>query len=145
MSTQEHHRSLTRNQALVYEALRHARSPLSAYTILDRLRGHGLRAPLQVYRALGKLISLDLVHRLESLNAFIACRDAGCESHQSPAFAVCDRCGQVTEFADPKIERRLRGWARENGFSLADSTIELRGSCRSCLTPRSTDLQHGEG
>ena len=39
---------LTKNQSLVYDALTGADGPLSAYTILDRLRGRGFRAPLQV-------------------------------------------------------------------------------------------------
>ena len=47
---------LTRNQSLVLDALTHAEAPLSAYTILDKLRDHGFRAPLQVYRALEKLL-----------------------------------------------------------------------------------------
>src|SRR5690606_26549261 len=46
---------LTKNQALVLNALSRAEGPLSAYTILDRLRDDGFRAPLQVYRALEKL------------------------------------------------------------------------------------------
>src|SRR5690606_24509193 len=46
---------LTRNQELVLGTLAHAEAPLSAYDILDRLRSEGLRAPLQVYRALDKL------------------------------------------------------------------------------------------
>ena len=57
---------LTKNQKLVMGALSNANGPLSAYTILDELREHGFRAPLQVYRALEKLVELGLVHRLES-------------------------------------------------------------------------------
>lgn len=64
---------LTKNQALVMGALTHSDGPLSAYTILDKLRDQGFRAPLQVYRALDKLLEYGLVHRLESLNAFVAC------------------------------------------------------------------------
>ena len=46
---------LTRNQELVLGTLAHATAPMSAYDILDKLRGDGLRAPLQIYRALEKL------------------------------------------------------------------------------------------
>src|SRR5690606_9624291 len=77
---------LTRNQTLVLDALEKADAPLSAYTILDRLRGDGLRAPLQVYRALEKLLSAGLVHRLESLNAFVACARPHCHAHGMIAF-----------------------------------------------------------
>ena len=65
---------LTRNQQLVYDALTGAKTPLSAYTLLDQLRDAGFRAPLQVYRALEKLIEIGQVHRLESINSFVACQ-----------------------------------------------------------------------
>jgi hypothetical protein len=68
--------------------------PLSAYTILDQLRDQGFRAPLQVYRALDKLVEFGLVHRLESLNAFVACRHPDCEDHETIAFMICEKCGR---------------------------------------------------
>ncbi|MCB1460156.1 MAG: transcriptional repressor, partial [Nitratireductor sp.] len=68
---------LTRNQLLVLNALVAAGGPLSAYGILDQLREEGFRAPLQVYRALEKLVDQGKVHRLESLNAFVACSHPG--------------------------------------------------------------------
>ena len=57
---------LTRNQALVLDRLEKAEGPLSAYALLDQLREEGLRAPLQVYRALDGLMQAGHVHRLES-------------------------------------------------------------------------------
>jgi len=56
------------------DLLKNNKVPLSAYDILDKLHDFGFRAPLQVYRALDKLIELGLVHRLETLNAFVACQ-----------------------------------------------------------------------
>ena len=70
---------LTRNQQLVYDALTGADTPLSAYSLLDQLRESGFRAPLQVYRALEKLIELGQVHRLESINSFVACQHSDCQ------------------------------------------------------------------
>ena len=66
---------LTRNQLCVLERLEASSGPLSAYTLLDQLRENGFRAPLQVYRALDTLIKGGFVHRLESLNAFVACAE----------------------------------------------------------------------
>ena len=61
---------LTNKQALVMNLLGKTKGPLSAYAILDQLHDSGFRGPVQVYRALEKLMELGLVHRLESLNAF---------------------------------------------------------------------------
>jgi Fur family zinc uptake transcriptional regulator len=124
---------LTKNQMLVLQALSRASGPLSAYTILDQLRDEGFRAPLQVYRALDKLLERGLVHRLESLNAFVACAHPHDHDHGLTAFAICERCGQVSEFSDEVVEARLSGWAGKNSFRPAKTTIEIRGCCASCL------------
>lgn len=123
---------LTKNQNLVFDALMDAKVPLSAYSILDLLREHGFRAPLQVYRALEKLVELGVVHRLESLNAFVACQHPNCEGHSIMAFAICETCGSVSELSDPNLESRLEELAIQQGFSMQKSVIELRGQCEAC-------------
>ncbi|MGA1834161.1 Fur family transcriptional regulator [Rhizobium wenxiniae] len=125
---------LTRNQRLVLTVLEEADQPLSAYRILDNLRQEGLKAPLQIYRALERLMDMGRVHRLESLNAFVICTHA-CAGHvhrHFTAFQICDACGQVEEFHDDQIERELLRHARKTGFVIRNSTIESRGICRKC-------------
>lgn len=131
--TSAHDHQLTRNQTLVLDALAKADGPLSAYTILDRLRGDGFRAPLQVYRALEKLLGAGLVHRLESLNAFVACAHPHCHEQGMIAFAICEGCGQVDEFSDAVVEERLGAWSKDNSFRTEKTTIEIRGRCASCI------------
>ena len=130
----EHPADLTRNQDLVLQTLNEADIPLSAYDILDRLRSAGLRAPPQVYRALDKLVDAGLAHRLESLNAFVCCANA--EKHARTrgvaAFAICNVCRRVDEFADEVVEARLAAWAATHDFDLTQTTIELRGTCTDC-------------
>jgi len=123
---------LTRNQALVYGTLHDAHGPLSAYAILDRLRPDGLRAPQQIYRALDKLMEFGLIHRLESLNAFVACSHPAHEGHSVVAFAICEACGNVSEFSEAALAEHLRRWADETGFRIKKSTIEVRGLCDGC-------------
>lgn len=124
---------LTRNQGLVLGTLTQSVGPLSAYDILDKLRADGLRAPLQIYRALDKLVERGLAHRLESLNAFVACADAHCHRKGLIAFAICEGCGKVDEFADAVIEERLGDWAGAKGFKVERTTMEIRGKCETCL------------
>ena len=123
---------LTRNQMLVFEALSGAAQPMSAYVILDRLRDSGLRAPLQVYRALDRLIEAGLVHRLESLNAFVACAHQHCHDDCASAFAICEKCGSVTEFSDDGVMQRLRGWSGKAKFAPSKMVVEVRGICAAC-------------
>ena len=123
---------LTRNQHLVLDALTGAMGPLSAYGILDRVRGDGIKAPLQIYRALDKLVAMGLAHRLESLNAFVCCADAHCHEAGTIAFAICERCGHVEEFAEPALEGQLKRWSKASGFRPSRMTLELRGLCKAC-------------
>lgn len=128
---------LTRNQALVLEQLTQAAKPLSAYAILDELRGEGLKAPLQVYRALEKLVETGQVHRLESLNAFIACAHQTCTKHQGVhsgivGFAVCEGCGAAQEFMSPAIETQIEDWCSAKSFAREKTTFEIRGLCKAC-------------
>lgn len=133
MSEHSHQRAdLTKNQSLVYDALCSSQGPLSAYTILDRLRDEGLRAPLQVYRALEKLVASGMVHRLESLNAFVACRRPDCASHSSVAFTICEKCGTVSELASESLAHYLTSVASEAQFAVQRSVVELRGTCGHC-------------
>lgn len=135
MMAQAH--GLTKNQTLVLNALTRSDGPASAYSLLDQLRADGFRAPLQVYRALEKLIEYGLVHRLECLNSFVACahphEHAHGHKHGIIAFAICETCGQVDEFSDATVERHLKGWANDHAFKLSRTTIELRGTCEGCL------------
>lgn len=124
--------ALTKNQNLVLDALSHAARPLSAYTILDQLRGDGLRAPLQVYRALDKLLERGLIHRLESLKAFIACRHSHCHTGGIISFAICETCDKVLEFSDDIVTKQLGAWSRAKGFRPTNTTLEIRGTCADC-------------
>lgn len=123
---------LTKNQSQVLERLEAATGPLSAYTLLDQLRDRGFRAPLQVYRALDALVKGGLVHRLESLNAFVACTEHHDHAHATTAFAICDRCGQVAELCDDAVGEQLEQWVHSTGFHAKKAVIEFRGTCGKC-------------
>ena len=128
---------LTDNQNYVLKSLSEAGRALSAYEILDQVRECGLRAPAQVYRALEKLIEVGLVHRLESLNAFVAC-DHKHDHAQAPApahaaaFAICETCGTVFEYDMPTEADALRASLAKDGFVANSMTVEVRGCCADC-------------
>ncbi len=116
---------------LILGALKKARRPASAYDIIAAIRHHVALAPQTVYRALDKLVEAGLVHKLESLNAYVPCCG---DHHDLPTFAVCKRCGTVAEFDQPEIFGLLSSWSQRSGFSLESTTVELHGLCSSCRT-----------
>ena len=121
---------LNETQKRVYRILVAAPNPLSAYEVLDRMRGKGAVTPPTVYRSLDKLIEKGLAHRLESLNAYVTCRHP--HHLDMAAFAICEECGSVREFTDSQISERLARWSESNAFSPKKVTVEVRGLCESC-------------
>jgi Fur family transcriptional regulator, zinc uptake regulator len=124
---------LTRNQKLVLAAISRACRPVSAYDILETIRPHGIKSPVQVYRAVKKLIENGAVHKVESLNAFVPCASPHAHGRGIAALAVCERCGQVMEFGDDAVDLRLAEWARRQNFRIGTASLELRGLCSACL------------
>jgi Fur family zinc uptake transcriptional regulator len=115
---------------MIVEALRGVGRPVSAYELIEELRDKASLAPQTVYRSLDRLIADGQAHRLESINAFVACRHP---SHEGVAvFAICDSCGTVSEFDEPAAVERLSMWARKAKFAVDRMTLELRGRCRVC-------------
>ena len=86
------------NDEMVFAALSKADRPLTAYELLGRLRTKGITAPPTVYRSLDRLIKDGLAHRLETLNAFVAC--ANPHHRTSAIFAICRTCGTTAELSD---------------------------------------------
>ncbi|MFO1033789.1 MAG: Fur family transcriptional regulator [Hyphomicrobiales bacterium] len=126
------HADLTLNQKLVLDAISGTAAPQSAYDILDKLRGRGLKAPLQVYRALERLMELGLVHKLESLSAFVACQHPAGEGQAATIFLICESCGAVAERTSACVSGDLAGLARQDGFRVSHSNIEIKGRCGRC-------------
>ena len=133
---------LNKNEKKVLSALGRSEKPLSAYDILGRARSDALKAPVQVYRALEKLSSRGLVHRIEALNAFVACTDCAHPAHDHedgthahaqhrPGFVICRDCGSVREFEDERVAG-IAAEAAGEGFSVELVSLEVYGRCAAC-------------
>jgi Fur family zinc uptake transcriptional regulator len=118
------------NAELVFAALSKASRPLTAYELLGRLRAKGITAPPTVYRSLDRLIKDGRAHRLESLNAFVAC--AKPHHRTSAIFAICRKCGKTTEISDAKLAPQISDWAKRLRFHAEESILEIRGECAAC-------------
>ncbi len=116
------------------EALRHvaeAGKPIKAYDLLERMRGGpGASAPPTVYRALDFLLEHGFIHRLVSINAFLACHHP-LASHVVPML-ICKVCESAQELEDESLAHGLSALAKANGFSPTASYLEVLGTCRHC-------------
>lgn len=112
------------------EILLEAHRALGAYDVLARLEqdGYGAKPPL-AYRALGFLVEQGFAHRIERLNAFVACAHPG--AAHAPAFMICRACHAVAE-AETAADAALDRSARQSGFVIEQTVIEAEGLCPAC-------------
>ncbi len=123
--------NLTPVRRRVLEIVWRAHEPIGAYQILAELaKERDKAAPPTVYRALEFLIDAGLVHRIDSLNAFIGC-DTPLQAHVAQFF-VCRECHRALEIVDSAIGRALAARARELGFRIEPATLEVKGVCERC-------------
>ena len=122
---------LTQTRRRVLELIWNSHKPAGAYDILEALSGDGQRvAPPTVYRALEFLIDAGLVHRLDSLNAFVGCQDPG-EVHAGQ-FLICRECRSVAELDDDEIASMVERKAAAHGFTAVRQMLEIEGTCPDC-------------
>jgi len=108
-----------------------ADQPIGAYTLLAELqRERGKLGPPTVYRALDFLLAGKLIHKIESVSAFIACGDV--EHPHESQFMICDDCGATEELRDDEIVQSLRRLGEGRGFAVERQVIEARGLCPAC-------------
>ena len=124
---------LTPLRKRVLELVWSSHEPVKAYQILDVIRHEKSgAAPPTVYRALDFLQQQGLVHRIESLNAYVGC---GAPGHAgSGQLLICRDCGEVAEIDDQEVIDLLATKSRNLGFEIFSPTIEIKGRCARCLT-----------
>ena len=123
---------LSKNQQIIFDFIEKAKEPLKAYSILFNVQKKGIKAPLQVYRALDKLVEIGKIHKVESRNAFIACKSSSCEISQATAFSICTKCENVSEINNPKLSKYLTNFEDDTGMQYNKYNLEFFGLCKKC-------------
>jgi len=130
---------LTPIRARVLGLVADAGQPIKAYDLLELIRagndadgaGAGAAAPPTVYRALDFLLANGFIHKLESVNAFVACHHPSTAQHSVP-FLICDRCHSAVELEDRDVVAQLEQRAMALGFQPRAQTLEVHGLCARC-------------
>ena len=124
--------NLSKNQQIIFNLIHKSPEPLKAYTILFNVKKKGIKAPPQVYRVLDKLVEMGKIHKIESKNAFVACRNSDCEISKATAFSICERCEVVDEISDIKLSKYLSNFNHKKGMKFKRFNLEFFGLCKKC-------------
>lgn len=130
LNKKDQNQDLTKNQKIVLNLLQSSGEPLKAYSILDSLKKEGLKSPLQIYRALDKLVELGRIHKIESKNSFIVCSNSNCASNT--IFTICERCDKVKELKNNNLTVGMSELIKKNGQSITRYNLEFFVLCKSC-------------
>jgi Fur family transcriptional regulator, ferric uptake regulator len=122
----------TRQRAAVVALLDEVDDFRSAQELHDLLRHRGDRVGLTtVYRSLQMLADANEVDVLRTADGETAYRRCSRGHHHH---LVCRRCGRTVEVDGPAVERWADKVAAENGFVEVEHTLEIVGTCRSCIS-----------
>ena len=124
--------NLSKNQQIIFDLIDRSPEPLKAYTILYNVQKKGINAPPQVYRALDKLVEIGKIHKIESKNAFVACKNSDCEISKATAFSICESCEMVDEISDAKLSKYLSSFNHRKGMKFKTFNLEFFGLCKKC-------------
>jgi len=105
--------------------------PAKAYDILDKLKDKDYRAkPSTVYRTLDFLLDQGLIHKLNSLNAYIGCSHP--LKHDECYFLICSECQEVKECCNRILSDAIAKTSAKNKFNSKHAMLEIEGLCMEC-------------
>ncbi len=103
-----------------------------AYDILEAIAQEGQYSakPPTVYRALGFLLDMSLIHKVESLNAYVGCLNP--DHNDDHCFLICDQCDRVFDIVSDTTQNTIHGVCSEHNFTPKHKNIEIIGQCADC-------------
>ncbi len=115
----------------VLELICDSHQAVKAYDLLDKIKPLQPAAkPATIYRALDFLLEQGLIHRIESLNAFVGCGHSGHRDEQ--LMLICKHCHEVEERPALNVMSMLALEIQLASFSEYSKTIEIQGICSKC-------------
>jgi Fur family zinc uptake transcriptional regulator len=126
----------TNNRQLILSGLKKSGKALSAYELIDFCKAefNYVLHPMTVYRALDFFQGKQLVHKLNSINKYLACDyNTNADKHDIIQFLICKICDKIDEV---NIQKATLDDLHHNvlhaGFHFAISQLEMTCICKSC-------------
>lgn len=107
--------------------------PVKAYDLLNQVKPNSEAKPTTVYRALDFLLEQGLIHKVESLNAYVSCNVPE-QQHHEPLFLICEYCGEIEERPAQKLMESIAWQKNTVGFQTRKQIFELHGVCARCTS-----------
>ncbi|HBR97107.1 MAG TPA: Fur family transcriptional regulator [Gammaproteobacteria bacterium] len=126
---QDNDQRFTAVRRRVLEIIWETHKPIKAYDILEKLSDSAGKPPT-VYRALNFLLGNGLVHKINTLNAYIGCTHP--REHAQCFFIICKVCGTATECCNSALNGIIQETAKKHNFTNYTASLEIQGVCEAC-------------
>jgi Fur family ferric uptake transcriptional regulator len=122
---------LTSERRALFDEIFGRHEHLEADELLVRLRSkHKKISRATIYRTLELLVDSGIVGKVRIGEAGYRYERLRAGDHHD--HLICDQCGRVIEFFEPRIEALQDVVAERYGFVLLSHSHQMRGICRSC-------------
>jgi len=117
---------------LVLKVLRKSEVPMTAYTLLEKLKKSGIKSAPIIYRALESLIMNGKVHKINELGSYVACDCTADHHHDVSVLTVCTGCKRVAELHDHAVIHHLTELRQLHVNLTKTAVVELPVICENC-------------
>jgi Fur family ferric uptake transcriptional regulator len=132
---------LTAERQAVFDQLFARHEHVEADEILVRLRARGKKiSRATIYRTLELLVDSGIVGRVRI--GEMGYRYERLRAGEHHDHLICNECGRVIEFFEPRIESRQDDVCERYGFLALSHSHQMRGICRQCR-PRAVSAAEG--
>ena len=126
---------LTPQRRALIEVIQEASEHLDAASLLELARQ---REPnidrATVYRTLELLKKLRLIDELDLMHLYGEKHYYEAKTEHNHAHLACFRCGRIEEYSSPLFERLKAEIAKQAGFTIKVTRLEVGGNCSACAT-----------
>ena len=122
--------NLTKQRKNVLELVWKSHKPAKAYDILKQIDKKDSLQPPIVYRALDFLLKHGMIHKINSLNAFVGCSHP--LIHEQCYFLICEKCETAQECCNDSMKNEIAKTAKNEDFEVKKVSVEIRGICKNC-------------
>jgi Fur family ferric uptake transcriptional regulator len=133
---------ITSQRRALVEVIQEAERHLDAASLLTLARK---REPsldrATVYRTLEILKKLRLIDELDLMHLEGEKHFYEVKTRRDHIHLACFRCGRIDEFTSPVFERLKAEIAKEAGFEIRVTRLEIGGACRACSSAEQEDSQ----
>jgi len=120
----------TQPREKVLNVLLNSQQPMGAYDVLSALTTNKYKPnPPTIYRAIDFWLAHGFIHKIMSLNAYVACTHT--HDHHQVELLICDTCKDVQETHLHLLSDKMTNQAL-HGFAANKILTEIHGVCYKC-------------